>query len=54
MMTLDLHGVLLLAGPLLIILAARTVLVAVWSTFVCFRVVGRDYESAIMSGAFCG
>jgi ESS family glutamate:Na+ symporter len=54
MMTLDLHGVVSLAGPLLVILAAQTVLVAAWATFVCFRVVGRDYESAVMSGAFCG
>ena len=54
MMTLDLHGVLRLAGPLLVILAAQTVLVAAWAVLVCFRAVGRDYESAVMAGAFCG
>jgi glutamate:Na+ symporter, ESS family len=54
MMALDLKSVVLVAGPLLIILAAQTVLVAAWAIFVCFRAVGRDYESAVMSGAFCG
>ena len=54
MMTLDLATGLLLAGPLLIILAAQTVLVAAWATYVMFKFVGRDYESAVIAGAFCG
>jgi ESS family glutamate:Na+ symporter len=54
MMTLDLGTSLLLAGPLLVILAAQTVLVAAWATYVVFKVTGRDYESAVVAGAFCG
>jgi ESS family glutamate:Na+ symporter len=54
MMTLDLGASLLLAGPLLIILAAQTALVALWAIQVVFRLLGRDYESAVMAGAFCG
>jgi ESS family glutamate:Na+ symporter len=54
MMTLDLGSSLLLAGPLLIILAAQTALVALWAMQVVFRLLGRDYESAVMTGAFCG
>lgn len=54
MMTLDLGGAVRLAGPLLIILAAQTVLVAAWATYATFPLVGRDYESAIIAGAFCG
>jgi ESS family glutamate:Na+ symporter len=30
------------------------VLVAAWATWVTFPLGGRDYESAIISGAFCG
>ena len=41
------------AAPLLI-LAAQTVLVALWATYVVFNIVGRDYESGIIAGAFCG
>lgn len=54
MMALDLNGILVSAGPLLIILAAQAALVAFWASVVTFRLVGRDYESAMMSGAFCG
>jgi glutamate:Na+ symporter, ESS family len=54
MMTLNLGETFRLAGPLLIILAAQTVLVAAWATWVTFPAVGRDYEGAIIAGAFCG
>jgi len=54
MMTLDLRSVISLAGPLLIILAAQTVLVVTWSIYVVFRLAGRDYEAAVSAGAFCG
>jgi glutamate:Na+ symporter, ESS family len=54
MMSLDIGSVVALAGPLLIILAGQTVLVALWATYVVFTVVGRDYEAAVSAGAFCG
>jgi glutamate:Na+ symporter, ESS family len=54
MMALDLGTMVGLVGPLLIILAAQVVLVALWASLVTFRVVGGDYESAVMAAAFCG
>ena len=54
MMTLDIASVVALAGPLLVILAGQTVLVVLWSSYVVFRLGGRDYEAAVTSGAFCG
>jgi glutamate:Na+ symporter, ESS family len=54
MMNLDLVSVVSVAGPLLIILAAQTVLVTLWARIVVFRVCGRDYEAAVSAGAFCG
>jgi glutamate:Na+ symporter, ESS family len=54
MMALDLGTVLHAAGPLLLILAVQAALVALWASLVTFRVVGRDYESAVMVAAFCG
>jgi ESS family glutamate:Na+ symporter len=54
MMNLDLADIVALAGPLLIILAAQTVLVAVWARWVVFGICGRDYEAAVSAGAFCG
>src|SRR5208337_3980814 len=40
--------------PLMVILAAQVTLVALWASLVTFRLLGRDYESAVMSAAFCG
>ncbi|MCA0302332.1 MAG: sodium/glutamate symporter [Proteobacteria bacterium] len=54
MMTLDIASVAAVAGPLLLILVAQAVLVMLWSTFVVFRLAGRDYEAAVTSAAFCG
>jgi glutamate:Na+ symporter, ESS family len=54
MMALDLGTVFQMAGPLVIILFAQVVLVALWASLVTFRLVGRDYESAVMAAAFCG
>lgn len=54
MMALQLADLANKAGPLLIILAAQTALVAAWAIWVTFPALGRDYESAIIAGAFCG
>ncbi|HKM61808.1 MAG TPA: sodium/glutamate symporter [Acidisphaera sp.] len=54
MMALDLGSAYRSAAPLMVILAAQVVLVALWASLVTFRLVGRDYESAVMSAAFCG
>ncbi len=54
MMTLNLASVASLAGPLLVILLGQLLLVVIYGALVVFRVVGRDYESAVISAAFCG
>lgn len=54
MMTLDLVEVALSSGPLLLILAVQATLIAVFAVLVTFRVMGRDYESAVSSAAFVG
>lgn len=54
MMTLNLGEAVQLAGPLLIILVAQAGLVVMWARWVIFPMVGRDYDSAVISGAFCG
>jgi ESS family glutamate:Na+ symporter len=53
LMTLRLWEIAALAVPLVAILAAQVALIAL--TFgLIFRVMGRDYEAAVMSGGFCG
>lgn len=54
MMALNLASVVTLAGPLLLILGGQLVLVLLFGAWLTFRAVGRDYEGAVMSAAFCG
>ena len=43
-----------LAIPMIVILLAQTAMMAVYTYFVVFNVMGRDYEAAVMSSATCG
>ena len=43
-----------LALPLVVMLLAQTLLMAVYATFVTFNVMGRDYEAAVLAAANCG
>lgn len=54
MMTLDLSSAIRLAGPLALILLAQAAICALYSCFIVFRVLKRDYEAAVIAGAFCG
>ena len=42
------------AGPLLVILLAQTVLMVAYAYFVTFRVMGRDYDAAVIAAGHCG
>lgn len=54
LMSLKLWQLADLALPLVTILAAQTLLTATIAYFVCFKVMGSDYEAAVMSGGMCG
>ena len=54
MMALNLIEVALSAGPFLAILAAQVVVIALYTVFICFHFMGRDYEAAVTSAAFIG
>ncbi|THG73455.1 sodium/glutamate symporter [Pseudomonas sp. A-1] len=54
MMALDLAQVVGLAGPLLLMVVAQTVLAVLYGAWAVYRFVGRDYESAVLSASFCG
>ena len=42
------------AGPLLVILLAQTVLMFAYGYFITFRVMGRDYDAAVIAAGHCG
>jgi ESS family glutamate:Na+ symporter len=54
MMALSLGHVASVAGPLLVMLIAQSALAMVYGAWVVYRYTGRDYESAVLSAAFCG
>jgi glutamate:Na+ symporter, ESS family len=43
-----------LALPILVILSAQMVVMALYAYFVTFRVMGRNYDAAVMSAGHCG
>ncbi len=53
-MGLRLWDLLDLAGPLVLILAAQTLGIALFATFVTFRALGSNYDAAVMAAGHCG
>ena len=43
-----------LAGPLMVILATQTIVMALYAAFITFRVMGRNYDAAVLSAGPCG
>jgi ESS family glutamate:Na+ symporter len=54
LMTLKLWDLVGVALPLAIMLALQLIAIAVVSATVVFRIMGKDYEAAVMAGGFCG
>ena len=54
MMSLKLWQLAALALPMIVVLLVQTVVMFLFANFVVFNVMGRDYETAAMTTAFCG
>ena len=54
LMTLRLGEIVGVIGPLLVILAVQVAFIALLCLFVVPRLMGNDYDAAVMSGGFCG
>jgi len=54
MMSLNLIELSGVAGAMLLILMAQVVLIALFARLVTFRVMGGDYDAAVMSAGLCG
>lgn len=54
MMSLNLIELASAAGPMLMILAAQVTVMALFARFITFRVMGGDFDAAIMAGGHCG
>lgn len=42
------------AGPMIIILLVQTLIIVLYTTFVTFNIMGRDYDAAVLSAGMCG
>lgn len=54
LITIDLSALKAVAGHMLIILAVQTLLMALFAYFVTFKVMGSDYDAAVLAGGMCG
>ncbi|GHA36363.1 sodium/glutamate symporter [Photobacterium aphoticum] len=54
LMSLQLWELLGLALPMLAILAVQTVVLAIFAYFVTFRLMGKNYDAAVIAGGHCG
>lgn len=54
MMTLKLWQLAALALPMIVILLVQTAIMFLYANFLVFNIMGRDYEAAAMTTAFCG
>ncbi|QRQ12858.1 sodium/glutamate symporter [Acinetobacter pittii] len=43
-----------LAGPLVVILGAQTITMALYAAFVTFRIMGKNYDAAVLAAGHCG
>lgn len=54
LMSLKLWELLDLAVPMLVILCAQVAMMGAWAYFLTYRLMGRDYDAAVMAGGHCG
>lgn len=54
LINLNISAILGLAGPMLIILIAQAVFIALYTSLVTFNILGRDYDAAVMVAGHCG
>lgn len=54
LMSLKLWELLDLALPMLVILAVQVTMMGLFAYFITFRIMGRDYDAAVMAGGHCG
>lgn len=54
LMTMRLWDLAALAVPLIVILLVQTAIMGLYAYFVTFRVMGKDYDAAVMASGHCG
>ncbi|GAL24460.1 sodium/glutamate symport protein [Vibrio variabilis] len=54
LMSLQLWNIFDLAIPFLVILGVQSVVLAIFAYYITFRVMGKNYDGAVIAGGHCG
>lgn len=54
LINLNISAILGLAGPMLVILIAQAIFIALYTSLVTFKLLGSDYDAAVMVAGHCG
>ena len=54
LLSLELWVIKDLAIPLVVILSVQAIVMVLFAMFIVFRVMGKDYDAAVLAGGFCG
>ena len=54
LINLNISAILTLAGPMLVIMIAQAIFIAIYTSLVTFNLLGRDYDAAVMVAGHCG
>ncbi|WP_276887212.1 sodium/glutamate symporter [Anaerococcus lactolyticus] len=54
LINLNISAILTLAGPMLVIMLAQAIFIAIYTSLVTFNLLGRDYDAAVMVAGHCG
>jgi len=54
LMSLNLWGMISMAGPLLVLLGAQLIGTILFASYITWNIMGRDYNAAIIAGGHCG
>ena len=54
LMSMDLSSLVGAFGPIFVVLSIQILVISVFAVFIVFRIMGRDYDAAVIAGGFCG
>jgi ESS family glutamate:Na+ symporter len=54
LMSMDLSSLARAFGTIFVVLSVQIVVITLFAVFVIFRVMGKDYDAAVIAGGFCG
>ncbi len=54
LMSMDLSSLVGAFGPIFLVLSIQILVISIFAVFIVFRIMGKDYDAAVIAGGFCG